>query len=76
MTSGVPEGYFKSPTVARVQDHLDGGTEVRSLLTSWTPLEADGPVATTSWRRPPHLHPCFDHSHAYAILASPGDRTS
>ncbi|MGW4101739.1 SAM-dependent methyltransferase [Streptomyces sp. NPDC004976] len=27
MTSGFPDGYFKRPTVARVQDHLDGGTD-------------------------------------------------
>lgn len=35
-----------------------------------------GPVTTASWRRPAPLHERFDHSHAYAILASPGDRTS
>ncbi|WP_159046534.1 hypothetical protein [Streptomyces sp. XY413] len=46
------------------------------LLTSWAPLEAGGPVTTASCRRPKHLHHRFDRSHAYAILASPGDRTS
>ncbi|WP_217131538.1 hypothetical protein [Streptomyces sp. AC558_RSS880] len=32
--------------------------------------------STASWRHPPRLHPHWDPSHAYAILASPGDRTS
>lgn len=36
----------------------------------------NGPVTTASWRRPAPLHERFDKSHAYAILASPGDRTS
>jgi hypothetical protein len=52
------------------------GEQIRDLLRSWTPLEADGPVTTASWRHPTPLHSRFDHSHAYAILASPGDRTS
>ncbi|MFG3403836.1 SAM-dependent methyltransferase [Streptomyces sp. NPDC048142] len=52
------------------------GQQVRDLLASWAPLEAGGPVTTASWRRPTHLHSRFDPSHAYAIIASPGDRTS
>ncbi|MFI5857415.1 SAM-dependent methyltransferase [Streptomyces parvulus] len=52
------------------------GQQIRDLLRSWTLLEADGPVTTASWRDPPRLHPHWDPSHAYAILASPGDRTS
>ncbi|WP_433855237.1 SAM-dependent methyltransferase [Streptomyces kronopolitis] len=52
------------------------GPQIRDLLRSWTPLAAGGPVATASWRRSTPLHPRFDHSHAYAILASPGDRIS
>ncbi|MET9778919.1 SAM-dependent methyltransferase [Streptomyces sp. NPDC006367] len=52
------------------------GQQIRDLLRSWTPLEADGPVTTASWRHPSRLHPHWDPSHAYAILASPGDRTS
>ncbi|MFE9137931.1 SAM-dependent methyltransferase [Streptomyces sp. NPDC007355] len=52
------------------------GQQIRDLFRSWTPLEADGPVTTASWRHFPRLHPHWDPSHAYAILASPGDRTS
>ncbi|MGY4963619.1 SAM-dependent methyltransferase [Streptomyces sp. 900105245] len=52
------------------------GQQIRALLTSWVPLEAGELRTTASWRRPTPLHPRFDHSHAYAILASPGDRTS
>ncbi|MFD3959175.1 SAM-dependent methyltransferase [Micromonospora tulbaghiae] len=51
------------------------GQQIRDLLTSWVPLEAGELLTTASWRRPTHLHPRFDHSHAYAIFASPGDRT-
>ncbi|MFJ4623663.1 hypothetical protein [Streptomyces sp. NPDC088812] len=51
------------------------GEQVRDLLRSWTPLEADGPLTTVSCRQPAPLHERFDHSDAYAILASPGDRT-
>ncbi|MFE0774285.1 SAM-dependent methyltransferase [Streptomyces sp. NPDC058861] len=50
--------------------------QICDLLHAWTPLETDGPVTTASWRDPPRLHPHWDPSHAYAILASPGDRTS
>lgn len=50
--------------------------QIRDLLRAWTPVEVGGVVTTASWRRPTPLHPRFDHSHAYAILASPGDRTS
>ncbi|MFF9458089.1 SAM-dependent methyltransferase [Streptomyces flaveolus] len=49
--------------------------QIRELLRSWTPLETDWPVTTASWHQPAPLHERFDHSHAYAILASPGDRT-
>lgn len=52
------------------------GQRIRQMLRSWTSLEADGPVTTGSWRDPPRLHPDWDPSHAYAILASPGDRPS
>lgn len=52
------------------------GQQIRDLLSSWVPLETGELSTTASWRRPTHLHPRFDHSHAYAILASPGDRTS
>lgn len=45
--------------------------QIRDLLVSWTPLDGDF-VTTASWRRQA-LHPGFDHSHAYAILASPED---
>ncbi|WP_432068783.1 hypothetical protein [Streptomyces sp. C10-9-1] len=50
--------------------------QIRDLLTSWAPLEAGGLRTTASWRRSTPMHPRFDHSHAYAIVASPGDRTS
>ncbi|MEU3171814.1 SAM-dependent methyltransferase [Streptomyces sp. NPDC007000] len=52
------------------------GQQIRDLPRSWTPPEADGSVTTASWRHPPRLHPHWAPSHAYAILASPGDRTS
>ncbi|MFJ4013198.1 SAM-dependent methyltransferase [Streptomyces sp. NPDC090026] len=50
--------------------------QIRDLLTSWAPLEAGGLRTTASWRRSTPMHPRFDHSHAYAIVASPGDRIS
>ncbi|WP_030390305.1 SAM-dependent methyltransferase [Streptomyces sp. NRRL S-241] len=52
------------------------GQQIRDLLSSWAPLETGEFVTTASWGRRTALHPRFDHSHAYAILASPGDRTS
>ncbi|QQM47530.1 hypothetical protein ACN6AT_38610 (plasmid) [Streptomyces sp. JL4002] len=54
----------------------DGADTTGDLLRSWTLLETNGPVTAASWRRPAPLHERIDHSHAYAILASPGDRTS
>jgi hypothetical protein len=50
--------------------------QIRVLLGSWTPLEADGPVTTASWRHPAGLRPPWDPSHAYAFLASTGYRAS
>ncbi|MEU3046785.1 SAM-dependent methyltransferase [Streptomyces sp. NPDC006984] len=52
------------------------GQQIRDLLRAWAPVEAGAVVTTAAWRRPTSLHPRFDRSHAYAILASPGDRTS
>ncbi|MFD8947654.1 SAM-dependent methyltransferase [Streptomyces xanthophaeus] len=52
------------------------GQQIRDLLTSWASLEAGELRTTAAWRRPTYVHSRFDHSHAYAIIASPGDRTS
>ncbi|MEU9337178.1 SAM-dependent methyltransferase [Streptomyces sp. NPDC048290] len=49
------------------------GQQIRHLLRSWKPVERGGLVTTASWRRPTPPHERLDHSHAYAVLASPGD---
>ncbi|MFD7341545.1 SAM-dependent methyltransferase [Streptomyces violascens] len=51
------------------------GQQIRDLLTSWAPLETGELRTTAAWRHPTHVHSRFDHSHAYAIIASPGGRT-
>ncbi|MGW4548545.1 SAM-dependent methyltransferase [Streptomyces violaceorubidus] len=50
--------------------------QIRDLLTAWAPLETGELRTTAAWRHPTHVHSRFDHSHAYAIIASPGDSTS
>ncbi|WP_093802109.1 SAM-dependent methyltransferase [Streptomyces sp. Wb2n-11] len=56
---------------------------IKSLLGSWTLLDGCGLVTTATWRlpstttvRPPGPHTLFDHSHAYAALATTGDQTT
>lgn len=55
---------------------------IEALLSSWTPL-GGGLVTTGTWRppsctavRPPVVHAPLDRSHAYAVLATTGDRTT
>ncbi|WP_181383946.1 hypothetical protein [Streptomyces sp. NWU339] len=51
------------------------------LITSALTVTAMGALvhfgpSTASRCQPAPLHERFDHSHVYAVLASPGDRTS
>ncbi|MEU6405296.1 SAM-dependent methyltransferase [Streptomyces sp. NPDC046985] len=59
------------------------GAAVQALLGPWTPLDGRTPAATAAWRPPsaafnppPFLRPGSDHSHAYALLVTTGDRTT
>ncbi|MFE0852152.1 SAM-dependent methyltransferase [Streptomyces mutabilis] len=61
----------------RTKDALD------ALLGSWSLLDDRGLVSTATWRPPstsaarlPSMDARFDHSHAYAVLVTTGDRTT
>ncbi|MFD1829803.1 SAM-dependent methyltransferase [Streptomyces desertarenae] len=68
--AGLAAHYARASIVFRPRTRQ----QIQDLVRPWTALDEGGPATTASWRRPP-LHPDLDHSHAYAILASPGDRT-
>ncbi|MFB8401235.1 SAM-dependent methyltransferase [Streptomyces sp. NPDC055912] len=59
------------------------GAALAALLGPWTLLGDRGLVTTATWRppgvdfsRPPYVHTWLDHSHAYAALATTGERTT